>query len=126
MKPRPTLVGPNLPRAMEILHNHPERPCIPAQQDPAPIDLQRICKVLIRYQQEKRAHDSRKNAMALPSLHIGQDVSYITSQGDWLPGKITQISLDPICYIVTTPTGTINRHNRRKLKGLHWTTCQMP
>ena len=58
-----------------------------------------------------RAHNSRKNAKAHSDLHRGQDVLYITTQGDWLLGKITQIGLGPRSYIVTTLTGITYRHN---------------
>ena len=52
-----------------------------------------ICKALINHQQQqKRCNDIKEVAKVLPDLHIGQDVLYIPTQGDWLPGKNHQIS----------------------------------
>ena len=96
----------NLPSPTEVLYNCPARPHIPGQEDQVPIYLQWVCKAIIHHwQQQKKAHDSRKNAKALPDLHTSQDILYIMIKGQWLPSKISQISPEAIRYVVTYPTG---------------------
>ena len=54
-------------------------------------------------EKQKKACDDRKNAKALPELHIGQEVLYIMTEDDRHAGKVTYIGSEPIGYMVATP-----------------------
>ena len=105
MKLQQMPIGPNLPGLMEIFHNQLAGPHLSSQWYPVAINLQKICEALMSHQQQqKKAYDSRKNTKTLSDLQIGQDILYMTTQDDWLSGKVTQISLEPKGYIVIGAT----------------------
>ena len=48
---------------------------------------------------------------------------YLKSQGNHLPGKVSQIGLEPWSHIVTTPTGTTYQCNQWQFKALDCTSA---
>ena len=122
---RQTPFGPYLLGHMQVMQNRPAGPCIAGQQDPAPRDLQKLCQTLITCQQQKRTTTVGKCKIPSRPTHC-QEVLYITTQDNGLPGKITQLGSELRIYIVTPLTSATYKCSRRPLKSPDYTSSLIP